>query len=80
MTCQEREVPCVTWNRMNLQTKMSEMGAMCQLREDSKDTHVLRLASLKGLGKVESRYLRVSGFQSFLSLRLIETPKREAPK
>jgi hypothetical protein len=58
MTCREREVPRVTWNRMNLQMKMSEMGAMCQLREDSKDTCVLQLASLKGLGKFESRYLR----------------------
>jgi hypothetical protein len=51
---------------MNLQMKMSEMGAMCQLREDSKGTCVLRLASLKGLGKVKSRFLQVSGFRGFI--------------
>jgi hypothetical protein len=40
-------VPHVTWNRMNLQEKVSEMGATCQLMEGSKDTCVLRLASFK---------------------------------
>jgi hypothetical protein len=57
---------------MNLQTKILEMGATCQLMDDSKDTCVLRLVSFKGLGKVMNKYFRVLGL---LSLRLIEMPE-----
>ena len=49
-------MPRVTWNHMNIQTKMSEMSATCQLKEDLKDTHVLRLMSFKGLGKVMNEH------------------------
>jgi hypothetical protein len=47
---------------MNLQTKMSEMGATCQLKIDSKDTRVLRLVSFKGLGKVIMATFKFQGF------------------
>ena len=57
---------------MNLQMEMLEMGATCQLREDSKDTCVPRLMSFKGLGKVMNKQFRVSGL---LSLRLVEIPE-----
>jgi hypothetical protein len=73
-------VPHVTWNRVNPPMKMSKMGATCQLRKDSKGTRVLRLVPLKGLGKVTSRYLRVSEFWSFYCLDLLKHLKREAPK
>jgi len=54
---------------MNLQTKISEMGAMCQLGEDSKDARVPRLVSFKGLGKMMNENFWVLGL---LSLRLIK--------
>jgi hypothetical protein len=63
-------VPRVTWNHVNPSMKKSKMGATCQLRKDSKGARVLRLVLLKGLGKVMSRYLRASEFQSFDCLRL----------
>jgi hypothetical protein len=62
---------------MNLQAKISEMGAMSQIMEDLKDKCVLRLVSFKGLGKVINKHFRVSGI---LSLRLIETPEERSSR
>ena len=62
---------------MNIQTKMSEMGATCQLKIDSKDTRVPRLVSFKGLGKVMNEHFGVS---RLLSLRLIEMPEARSSR
>jgi hypothetical protein len=62
---------------MNLQTKMSEMGTICQLREDSKETRVPRLMSFKGLGKVMNEHFWVS---RILSLKFIEMPEARSSR
>jgi hypothetical protein len=57
---------------MNLQRKMWQMDAMCQPKEDSKNTHVLCLVSFEILRKSDNRFFWVL---RFLNSWLVEMPK-----